>query len=147
MVLAASLLGALVWSWFDSSLQAAIRFEVRLAEDEPGPGLREAKVTGSQRTVYLHNEVIVTNGDIASARAFQQDGTSNYGISIEFKPSGTNKMRDATAKHIGKPMAILFDGEVVMAPVVRSSIGSSAEITGKFTKAEAESIARRIEIQ
>jgi hypothetical protein len=33
------------------------------------------------------------------------------------------------------------DGQVVMAPTLRSPIGSSAVITGKFTKAEAERIA------
>src|ERR1017187_4732445 len=68
IVIAASLLGAFVWSMFNSDLQAAIRFEVRLAEDKPGPGLREAKVSGSHRSVYLHEEVIVTNSDIAAAR-------------------------------------------------------------------------------
>jgi len=147
MVIAASLLGTFVWSLFNSDLQAAIRFEIRLAEDKPGLGLREAKVTGSQRSVYLHDEVVVTNSDIATARAFQQGGTSNYGVSVKFNASGAEKMRAATTNHIGKPMAILFDGQVIMAPVVRSPIGASAEITGNFTRTQAESIARRIEMQ
>ena len=76
MVIAASFLGTFVWSLFNSDLQAAIRFEVRLAEDKPAPGLREAKLSGSDRSVYLHDEVIVTNSDIAAARAVQLDGPS-----------------------------------------------------------------------
>lgn len=147
MVIAASLLGAFVWSLFNSDLQAAIRFEVRLAEDRPGPGLHEAKVSGSRRSVYLHDEVIVTNSDIAGARVFQGKDPSNYGISIEFNASGAKKMRAATANHIGKPVAILFDGQVVMDPILHSPIEASAEITGKFTKTEAETIVRRIEIR
>jgi hypothetical protein len=147
MVIAASLLGAFVWSWFNSDLQAAIRFEVRLAEDKPGPGLHEAKVSGSHRSVYLLDEVIVTNSDIAGARVFRDGGPSNYGISIEFNAAGAKKMRVATANHIGKPLAILFDGEVVMAPILHTPIEGSAEITGKFTKTEAETIARRVEMQ
>lgn len=147
MVIAASLLGAFVWSLFISDLQAAIRFEVRLAEDRPAPGLREAKVSGSDRSVYLHDEVIVTNSDIAAARVIQLDGPSNYGVSIEFNAAGAKKMRAATANHIGKPVAILFDGQVVMAPILRTPIGASSEITGKFTRTQAESIARRIEMQ
>lgn len=147
MVIAASLLGTFVWSLFNSDLQAAIRFEVRLAEDKPGPGLREAKVSGSHRSVYLHDEVIVTNSDIATARAVQLDGPSHYGVSVKFNASGAEKMRAATANHIGKPVAMLFDGQVIMAPVVRSPIGASAEITGSFTRTQAESIARRIEMQ
>ena len=146
MVIAASLLGTFVWSLFNSDLQAAIRFEVRLAEDKPGPGLHEVKLSGSYR-LYLHDEVVVTNSDIATAGAVQLDGRSNYGVSVKFNASGAEKMRAATTNHIGKPMAILFDGQVIMAPVVRSPIGASAEITGNFTRTQAESIARRIEMQ
>jgi preprotein translocase subunit SecD len=42
---------------------------------------------------------------------------------------------------VGRPVAILIDGEVVMTPVVRSAIGNSATITGNYTRAEAERIA------
>src|SRR5262245_45606353 len=44
---------------------AAVPFEVRLAEVQAGPGLREAKVQGQDKAVYLHDEVIVSNADIA----------------------------------------------------------------------------------
>jgi len=37
-------------------------------------------------------------------------------------------------------MAILLDGQVVIAPVVRSPIGDSAVVTGHFTKTEAQRI-------
>ena len=50
-------------------------------------------------------------------------------------------MRQATAAHIGRPVAILIDGQVVMAPVVCSTIGSSAMSTGNFTRADAARIA------
>jgi preprotein translocase subunit SecD len=50
-------------------------------------------------------------------------------------------MRRATAMHLGRPVAILIDGRVVMAPLVRSPVSESAVITGDFTRAEAERIA------
>jgi hypothetical protein len=59
----------------------------------------------------------------------------------QFLPSGAQRIRQATAAHIGRPVAILIDGRVVMAPVVRSPIRDSAMITGRFTQAEAERIA------
>lgn len=139
-MIAASFLGSRVRSPFVSDLQAAVRFEVRLAEDKPAPGLREARVSGSGRSVYLHDEVIVNNGDIAAARVVLGSGPSQYSISVEFNASGTEKIRAATGSHIGKPVAILLDGQVVMTPVVRVPIGASAVITGNFTKAEAERI-------
>jgi preprotein translocase subunit SecD len=56
-------------------------------------------------------------------------------------------MRAATGGHIGKPVAILLDGQMVMAPVVKASLGASAEITGNFTKAQAERIVEGIGIR
>jgi antitoxin (DNA-binding transcriptional repressor) of toxin-antitoxin stability system len=147
-VIATSVLGSRVWSVFVGDLQgAAVRFEVRLAEDSPAPGLREAKISGSDRSVYLHDEVIVTNGDIAVARVVPGRGPAEYSVGIEFKASGAEKMRAATEDHIGKLLAILLDGQVVMAPVLRSPISSSARITGNFTRSQAERIVNGIQIQ
>jgi len=149
VMIAAFLVGARVWSLFVSDLrvQAAVRFEVKLAEEKPGPGLHQAKVADSDRSVYLHDEVIVTNGDIVSARVVQGGGPSEYGVDVEFNASGAEKMRAATENHIGKQMAILLDGQIVAAPVLRTPIGASARITGKFTRRQAERIANGITIQ
>jgi hypothetical protein len=147
MVIVVSFLGLRVWSLFVSDVQGAVRFEVRLAEDKPAPGLREAKVSGSDRSVYLHDEVIVDNGDIAAAQVVQGSGPSRYAVEVKFNASGAEKMRAATGNHLGKPVAILLDGQVVMAPVVRSPIGASAVVTGTFTRTQAERIVNGIGIQ
>jgi hypothetical protein len=141
----ASFLGSRGWSLFVSDLRAAVRFEVRLAEDKSAPGLREVKVSGSDRSIYLHDEVVVSNSDIAAARLVQS-GSTQYSVGIEFNASGAEKMRAATGGHIGKPVAILLDGQVVMAPVVRASLGASAVITGNFTRTQAERIVEGIGI-
>ena len=147
MLLAGVFLGARMWSPFVSGVQAAVRFEVRLAEEKPAPGLRETKATDSGQTVYLHDETIVTNSDIASAQVVPGGSPTQYRVSVQFTPSGAEKMRVATANHIGKPVAILLDGEVVMAPTVRTAIGANAVITGNFSREQAEKIANGIRIQ
>jgi preprotein translocase subunit SecD len=147
-VIAASFFGSRVWSLFVGDLQAAaVHFEARLADESPASGLREARVAGSDRTVYLHKEVIVTNADIAAARVIPGRGPAEYSVGIEFKASGAEKMRAATGNHIGKLLAILLDGQVVMAPVLRSPIGASARITGNFTRPQAERIVNGIQVQ
>jgi hypothetical protein len=146
-MIAASFLGTRVWSLFVGDLQAAVRFEVRLAEDKPAPGLREAKLSGSNRSVYLHEEIIVTNSDIAVTRVLEGPSPWEYAVGIEFNATGAEKMRAATGKHIGKPIAILFDGQVVMAPTLRTPISASARITDNFTRSEAEKIVKGIEIR
>ena len=54
------------------------------------------------------------------------------------------RLRQATSAHIGRPVAILLEGRVAMAPTVRSPIAESAVITGAFTEAEARRIAEGI---
>jgi len=66
---------------------------------------------------------------------------------VEFLPAGAERMRQATAIHLGHPVAILIDGEVVIAPIVRSAISDSAAITGDYTRAEAERIASGVGIR
>jgi len=146
-LIVASLLGLRIWAPFIADVHAAVRFEVRLAEEEPAPGLREAKVSGSNRSVYLHDEVVVGNDDISAARLVQGSGRSQYSVSVEFNAAGAKKMQAATADRMGKLMAILLDGQVVMTPVIRSPIGASSMITGNFTKAQAERIVNGITTQ
>ena len=136
-----------VWSQNSATLEAAVRFEVRLAEDQPVPGLRPARIDGSdRRVVYLHDATVVTNEDIEQSRVVQGDRSSEFGVEVEFTATGAQKMREATEGHIGRPMAVLVDGVVVVAPIVRSVISASAEISGRYTKAEAERIVNGIGI-
>jgi len=139
-----ALLGLRGWPPFYGELQAAVRFEVRLAEDTPSAGLREAKMSGSGRSVYLHRVPIVTNADIAAADIVQSDTPAQYGVEVKFNAAGTEKMREATSGHIGRPLAIIIDGRVVIAPVLRTPIDASAIVSGNFTKAQAARIANGI---
>lgn len=127
-----------------ATVYAAVRFEVRLAETQPGPGLTEARVSGSGRPIYLHDEVVVTNADIEHCTAVSGSDASRYNIGVEFNAAGAEKMRVATLAHEGRPMAILIDGGVVMAPVIRSPVSRAALINGDYSRAEAERIVNGI---
>jgi hypothetical protein len=139
---AAGLVGVIAaagyWSRAAVDVVAAVRFDVRLAEESPGPGLRAAAVSG--RTIYLHEETVLTNSDIATAQLVAGSSDSTFGVAVTFTADGAARMARASGSHVGRPLAILIDGEVVMAPVIRSAIGASAVISGRFTRAEAERI-------
>ena len=128
--------------WFRaaSDVVAAVRFEVRLAEENTATGLQEVIIPGTNRKIYLHEESVVTNSDIAEARVIEENGGTKYNVDVEFNADGAAKMSRATQGHIGRPVAILIDGEVVMAPTVRSAISTSANINGDFTKVEVDRI-------
>jgi hypothetical protein len=149
VVLAIVVLGSRNGPQGRTTVYAAVRFEVRLAEDHAGAGLREAGVTGAGRAIYLHEEIVVTNADIERSAVVPVPGSSppRFNIGIRFNEAGADKMRRVTANHLGKPLAVLIDGEVVMAPVLRSAIGESAMITGDYSRAEAERIVNGIGVR
>ena len=128
-------------------VQAQMRFEVRLAEDRHGDGLVETQIDGSDQVAYLHPEIVVTNGDVAQSSVVPGDGPAEFWISVEFTSAGAQKLRQATAEHVGRPVAVLLDGEVVAIPRLQSPISTSAVISGDFGRAEAEAIVVGIRVQ
>jgi preprotein translocase subunit SecD len=131
-----------VWTRIVTPVQAAVRFEVRLAEDHPVPGLLVYQVKGSDRLLYLHPEIVAGNEDVVRTSVVP-DG-NRFGVSVDFSSSAIERLHQATTAHISRPMAVLLDGEVVLAPTVRAPIGDVAVITGNFSRSEAERIARGI---
>jgi preprotein translocase subunit SecD len=95
--------GSLYWSRAATDVVAAVRFEVRLAEENPAADLREAIISGTSRKIYLHGEPVVTNSDIARAEIVQWDGASPFSVSVVFNSEGAAKMLRATQRHIGRP--------------------------------------------
>jgi len=136
--------GFFEWSRTAVDVVAAVRFEARLAEEQPGTGLREAVISLAGRKIYLHPEAILTNGDIAGAQVVPGSTASTFGVAISLTRDGASKIFGATQGHVGKPIAILIDGQVVTAPTLRSPISTAGVISGDFTKAEAERIASGI---
>ena len=147
MTLGGLFFGLNLRSLFVKEVQAAVRFEARLAETEAGPGLREAKVTDSDRIVYLHSEVIASNDDIRRAQVIPGADASHFGVAVEFTAAGAEKMRAATENRIGKLLAILLDGEVADALVIRTPVSAEGVISGNFTKSQAERIASGISVK
>ena len=140
-------IGSKMWSGGGGALQAAVRFEVRLAEAQPTLGLRPVRIAGTNRVVYLHQEIVVANGDISQCRVIEGSAPSHFGVAVEFNAAGAEKMRTATAGHIGSPLAILIDGDIVAAPTLKSPISTSAVISGDFTQAEAQRIVGGISVR
>jgi len=130
-----------------ASASQTTKLDVRLAEQAPGPGLSEASVSGSGDKLYLHPETVVSNADVTFARVVPGDRPATFNVGIMFTSDGSSKMEKATQSHLNKPLAILLNGRVVAAPILRSQIRGSAVITGDFTKTEADAIAAALNPQ
>jgi preprotein translocase subunit SecD len=120
-----------------------VKVEFRRAETKNADGLTPATIAGTDEKIYLHATADATNADIAEARV-AVDGACNPAIEVTFTKDGAKKMEALSEKHQDKPLAILIDGKVVSAPVVRAKFSDKAQITGKFTKEEVEKIVKAI---
>lgn len=126
--------------WGGTTLQAAMRFEVRLAEDTANAAPGGTAIEAGARRLYLHQDVVLSNDDIASAHVIGSE-EAGYGVQVLLTADGAAKMRAATEEHVGRPLAVLVDGAVLAAPVVRSAIDQVGVISGSYTQAEAEALA------
>jgi preprotein translocase subunit SecD len=122
------------------SLHAQTRLDIRLAETQPGEGLTEAIVDHLDRKVYLHDSSIITNADVVAARVVAPPDAPTLSVAISLTPDAAARMESATRDHQGRPLAILVNGTVVSAPVLRGVIRQDAMISGNFTRPEAEAI-------
>ncbi|MBI1362659.1 MAG: protein translocase subunit SecD [Proteobacteria bacterium] len=80
-------------------------------------------------------------GDNLSGAQSTFDRYGQPAVTIRFDSRGTRKFAELTTKYVNHRMAIVLDGQVYSAPVLREPIlGGSAEITGSFTVREAEDL-------
>ena len=107
---------------------AASRMEIRLAESGFTPGLREVVVSGSNQRIYLYPTTLATWSDVTLARVID-DGNS-FGLAVTFNRAAAGRMASATAAHLGKPIAIILDGRIISAPIVRAPVSDTAMLTG-----------------
>lgn len=142
VVLAGMVSGTRVWRAVDAPAYAAVRFEVRLAEDAPAPGLREAPVGTQPKVVYLREQSIVSNDDIVACSVVPGVAVDRYDVEIQLSADGAARLREATRQHVGRPVALVIDGIVAMAPTVRSEIGELGRLTGNYSREEAERLVR-----
>lgn len=90
---------------------------------------------------YLLGPVLLSGKDLINA-AVEPDSLGRMGVSLEFNSEGARLFEAATARLIGKQIAIVLDNVVISAPVVQDRIaGGRAQITGRFTADEAGRLA------
>lgn len=83
---------------------------------------------------------VVTGRELRTARR-SQDEFGQANVRFDLVPSAANKFGSFTESHIGTPMAIVLDGRVMSAPVIRARITDSGVIEGNYSIEEAEDLA------
>lgn len=90
-------------------------------------------------------ETVLTGAGLKSAQAEVASYDPNqWVIPFELTPDAGELFGDYTESHIGEPLAIVLDGQVLSVPVIQTRLDTQAVITGNFTEQEAKQLAAQL---
>lgn len=118
---------------------AKMAFHWATEEDVPSITLPDAH---EDRLYKLEQRVAMAGEHIRDAHIAFNPDTGSPVVNFRLDDKGARLFGDMTRDNIGRPLAIVLDGEVITAPVIRSVIdGGRGEISGEFTSKEANDLA------
>ena len=119
----------------------------RIIIELPGENDPDAAIKTVGKTAVLEfkdqntGQTIVTGNDLKDVKASKDQGGLPV-INLEMTPEGAKIFGDYTATHIGQIFSISLDGQVLTAPVIKSSIpNGNAQISGSQSLEEANETA------
>lgn len=94
------------------------------------------------RKVLVRKRVEVDGASLADARPGMDQQSGGWVVDFSFDRTGARRFAQVTTGNVGKPFAIVLDGEVISAPVIREPItGGHGRISGGFTAQSASDLA------
>lgn len=115
-----------------------VKIEFRLAVENPVEGFELREDDGKK--IYLNPKVEISEKDIVSAY-HAKDQNDYPTIFLELNAEGAIKFETLTANNIQKMLAVIVNGELIMAPIIQTKIpGGKVQISGAFSEAEIESL-------
>ena len=101
------------------------------------PGHEIVESADSRLIKYLIEKRVIVSGEnlVDAQSTFDQNNLP--AVSFRFDAVGGQKFGKATQENVNRVFAIVLDGKVISAPVIRTAIlGGSGQITGSFTSEE-----------
>jgi SecD/SecF fusion protein len=97
---------------------------------------------GGREPLLVEKNASLTGNLLVNAKTeFSSRGFGEPYVSLTLNPKGAQIFANVTAANVGKRLAIVLDGKVVSAPVIREAIPSGqAQISGNFTVNEANDL-------
>ena len=123
-------------------------FQLQLVLDGPGentePMTNNASGAGGE-TLHVQKTPLLDYTAISSATVTRNQSSGAPEIGIEFSEEGKELFAAITKENLNRRLAIVLDGHLYSAPVIRSEVsGGKAQITGHFTEEEARALTAKI---
>jgi SecD/SecF fusion protein len=101
----------------------------------------DSKGQGKPR-IAVRRQVEIDGSNLTSASAGQDSRTGEWVVHFGLDRLGTKRFADISTRHVGEPFAIVLDGKVISAPVIREPIlGGQGQISGNFSVQDANDLA------
>ncbi|MBM3844911.1 MAG: hypothetical protein FJ405_01325 [Verrucomicrobia bacterium] len=126
----------------DRPTSASASLEFRLIAGDADPTSSVDELTERQRdgSEIKHRvlRTIILDGSAVARAGFDTEPTGTVSITVELSPEGARQLGAITAANIGRRLAIVSNGSVLSAPVIRSAItGGRLTISGTLSAEEA----------
>ncbi len=96
----------------------------------------------NQDVVYLISRTsAVAGNDLREARVQQSSSTNMPEVEFFLTAEGGRRFSAFTSAHVGDYLAVVLDGQVREVAVIKSEIGDTGDIEGKFTEQQAADLA------
>ena len=119
--------------------------ENAMLAQQPGPGdvvldVVDPRSDGAQKLI-VEKVPLLYGQNLVDAQQTFENGAQPV-VAFKFDSVGARKFGDATSKNVGRRFAIVLDGKIISAPVIKDAIlGGSGIISGNFTVQTASDLA------
>ena len=121
-----------------SFIQSSPSDPASAAGPTPSPAATSEPAAGPELKVF---HTVMTGAELESAGVIK-DNFGSIKVAIEFDEVGAKIFTEYTATHIGEPLGIVLDKQLISAPIINSAISQGkAVIQGSYTADEANNLA------
>ncbi len=119
--------------------------EIQSGQAPPGtmllPSADEVLAGGRPRMYLVKKRVMVSGNNLINASPGMDSRNNQPVVNFRFDTVGGKKFGSVTSKNVGRLFAIVLDGKVISAPVIREPIlGGAGQISGNFTIQSAQDL-------
>lgn len=106
------------------------------------PMAEGAATPGQPETLLIRKRIAVSGENLVDAQPSFDGRTNEPVVTFRFDTIGARRFGDITTQNVDRPFAIVLDGEVISAPVIREPIlGGAGQISGTFTIEQSNDLA------
>ncbi len=121
---------------------ANLTFRFISNEKEDSFGVEKLEFENKQEEALVSKRIILSGDNLLDAQPRMDSQNNETVVSFSLDRVGAKRFGKATSTGIGKQLAIILDGKIISAPIIRETIASgSGQISGGFTFQSATDLA------